>query len=130
MNVVKRLLIFFLLFTPFALSAQQTLVPVSATIEDAQGSYTSENFDSPNMTVYDYGNSVSVVYAGDKIPLIQSAYDRDAYSQSATQGNTSVRIVAHRDSRTRKIFMVTLTTQMSQGKIKIVFKEKRNFNLW
>lgn len=108
-----------------------TLVPVSATIEDAQGCYTSEHFDSPSMTVYDEGTRVTIAWSGDVIPLKQGAYDKDTYMQSATQNGMSVNIVAHRNSSTQKIFMVTIKIKNLQGSVKIVFKERKyNFNIW
>lgn len=122
-NNFQKTLLLLVMLMPIAVFAQQTLVPVSATITDAQGSYTSQNFDCPNMTVWDKNGSVTISWAGDEIPLRQSPYNKDTYKQSATQGGQSVEIVAHRDSSSRRIFMVTVKTKMPQGSVFITFKE-------
>lgn len=124
-NNFQKTLLLLAMFIPMALFAQQTLVPVSATITDAEGTYTSEHFDCPNMTVWDKGSTVMISWAGDEIPLSQSAYNKDTYKQSATVDNRSVNIVAHRNSSNRKIFMVTIKMRMPQGSVKIIFKERR-----
>ena len=113
------------MFIPMALFAQQTLVPVSATIKDAQGTYTSEYFDCPNMTVWDKEGSVMISWAGDEVPLKQSVFNKDIYKQFGTVDNQSVEIVAHRNSSTRKIFMVTVKMKIQQGSVTITFKEHR-----
>ena len=112
------------MFIPMALFAQQTLVPVSATIKDAQGTYTSEYFDCPNMTVWDKEGSVMISWAGDEVPLKQSVFNKDTYKQFGTVDNQSVEIVAHRNSSTRKIFMVTVKMKIQQGSVTITIKEQ------
>ena len=51
--------------------------PTSATINDSQGSYTSEHFDCSNMSVTDNKTSVSIAIAGDKMTLYPNQYNKD-----------------------------------------------------
>lgn len=69
---MKRILLSLILatFAIFAFS-QTTFRPVKATITDSQGTFTSSNFDCPNMTVYDKGNIVQLSWGSENIPLIK-----------------------------------------------------------
>ena len=50
---MKKLIALYLILLPLWAFAQQTFVPVSATMTDAEGSYTSKNFDAPNLQFWD-----------------------------------------------------------------------------
>ena len=100
----------------------RTFYPTSATINDAKGTYTSENFNCPSMTVVDQGTFVLIHWNGEKVPLQNGTYDGDTYRayQSNTQG--SVEILAYRSSSSRSIYLVVVNMRMGNEKIKINFK--------
>lgn len=102
----------------------QSLVfkPTSATINDSQGSYTSEHFDCSNMLVTDNKASVSIAIAGDKITLYPNLYNKDTYIAVARQGNIELKIVAHRSSSSNNIFLVVMTTKNGDKSVTINFK--------
>ena len=103
-------------------STSRTFYPTSATINDAKGIYTSENFNCPSMTVIDQDTSVLIHWNGEKVPLQNSTYDVDTYRayQSNTQG--SVELLAYRSSSSRSIYLVVVNMRMGNEKIKINFK--------
>lgn len=77
---MKRLALFLLLQTCCSiLMFAQALIfkPTSATINDSQGSYTSEHFDCSVMLVTDNRTSVSIAIAGDKMTLYPNQYNKD-----------------------------------------------------
>ncbi len=96
--------------------------PISATINDSQGSYTSEQFDCPNMLVNDNNTTVDIAIAGDKITLYPNQYNKDTYMSVVQQGNTEVKAVAYRSSSTNKIYLVVMTTQSENKSVTINFK--------
>lgn len=70
---MKRILLFILMqicCTTLMIAQTMLFKPTSATINDSQGSYTSEHFDCSNMSVTDNKTSVSIAIAGDKMTYI------------------------------------------------------------
>lgn len=122
---MKRLALFLLLQTCCSiLMFAQALIfkPTSATINDSQGSYTSEHFDSSIMLVTDNRTSVSIAIAGDKMTLYPNQYNKDTYTAIARQGNIELKIVAYRSSNSNNIFLVTMTTKNGNQSVTINFK--------
>lgn len=96
--------------------------PISATINDSQGSYTSEQFDCPNMLVNDNNTTVDIAIAGDKITLYPNQYNKDTYMSVVQQGDTEVKAVAYRSSSANKIYLVVITTRKGNKTVTINFK--------
>lgn len=122
---MKRLALFLLLQTCCSiLMLAQALIfkPTSATINDSQGSYTSEQFDCSVMLVTDNKPSVSIAIAGDKMTLYPNQYNKDTYIAIAHQGNIELKIVAYRSSNSNNIFLVTMTTKNENKSVTINFK--------
>ena len=122
---MKRLALFLLLQTCCSiLMFAQALIfkPTSATINDSQGSYTSEHFDCSVMLVTDNRTSVSIAIAGDKTTLYPNQYNKDTYIAIARQGNIELKIVAYRSSNSNNIFLVTMTTKNGNQSVTINFK--------
>ena len=122
---MKRLALFLLLQTCCSiLMFAQALIfkPTSATINDSQGSYTSEHFDCSVMLVTDNRTSVSIAMAGDKMTLYPNQYNKDTYIAIARQGNIELKIVAYRSSNSNNIFLVTMTTKNGNQSVTINFK--------
>lgn len=122
---MKRLALFLLLQTCCSiLMFAQALIfkPTSATINDSQGSYTSEHFDCSVMLVTDNRTSVSIAIAGDKMTLYPNQYNKDTYIAIARQGNIELKIVAYRSSNSNSIFLVTMTTKNGNQSVTINFK--------
>ena len=97
------------------------LKPVKATITDSQGSFTSSNFNCPNMVVYDKGSSVQLSWGGENIPLSKSS-SPDTYIASQSKSGTTMKFVAYRSSNTRKIYLVICTTKGNGRSVEINFK--------
>lgn len=122
---MKRLISFLLMQVCCAtLMFAQTMVfkPTSATIKDQQGSYTSQQFDCPNMLVNDNNTTVDIAIAGDKMTLYPNQYNKDAYISVVQQGNTEVKAVAYRSSSSNKIYLVVMTTKYGDKSVTINFK--------
>ena len=122
---MKRLALFLLLQTCCSiLMFAQALIfkPTSATINDSQGSYTSEHFDCSVMLVTDNRTSVSIAIAGDKMTLYPNQYNKDTYIAIARQGNIELKIVAYRSSNSNNIFLGTMTTINGNQSVTINFK--------
>ena len=119
---MKRIAIFIILFT-FSIAAfcQTTFSPVKATITDSQGSFTSSNFNCPNMTVYEKGSSVLLSWGGENIPLSKSN-SPDTYMASQSKSGTTMKFVAYRSSRTGRIYLVICTTKSNGKSVEINFK--------
>ena len=80
--------------------------PQNATIVDGSGSHTYSSYDCPNMTVSDRGSIVTIIWGGDAVTL--SKIDNSTYSASGRTSRGSVTIRAMRNSRTGKIYLVTV----------------------
>lgn len=122
---MKRFAFFLLIQICFTVSIfAQTMVfkPTSATINDNQGSYTSQQFDCPNMLVNDNNATVDIAIAGDKMTLYPNQYNKDAYMSVVQQGNIEVKAIAYRSSNTNKIYLVVMTTQNGDKSVTINFK--------
>lgn len=122
---MKRFTFFLLIQIYFTVSIfAQTMVfkPTSATINDSQGSYTSEHFDCSIMFVTDNKTSVSIAIAGDKMTLYPNQYNKDTYIAIARQGNIELKIVAYRSSNSNNIFLVTMITKNGNKSVTINFK--------
>lgn len=119
---MKRILLSLILAT-FAIVAfsQTTFRPVKATITDSQGTFTSSNFNCPNMVVYDKGNMVQLSWGGEIIPL-SKGNSSGTYVASQTKSGTTMRFVAYRSSNTGKIYLVICTTRSSNKSVEINFK--------
>ena len=103
-------------------SSVVTFKPVSATLTDSQGSFTSQNFNCGNLYLVDKGNSLDITIAGDKFSLYSIGYSNDTYQFQASQSNQSIKFVAYRSSSTNKIYLVVSTTIMNGQKVVINFK--------
>lgn len=122
---MKRILLFTLMqicCTTLMIAQTMLFKPTSATINDSQGSYTSEHFDCSNMLVTDNRTSVSIAIAGDKMTLYPNQYNKDTYIAIARQGNIELKIVAYRSSNSNNIFLVTMTTKIGNQSVTINFK--------
>lgn len=122
---MKRILLFTLMqiyCTTLMIAQTMLFKPTSATINDSQGSYTSEHFDCSNMLVTDNKTSVSIAIAGDKMTLYPNQYNKDTYTAIARQGNIELKIVAYRSSNSNNIFLVTTTTKNGNQSVTINFK--------
>lgn len=122
---MKRILLFILMqicCTTLMIAQTMLFKPTSATINDNQGSYTSEHFDCSNMSVTDNKTSVSIAIAGDKMTLYPNQYNKDTYIAIARQGNIELKIVAYRSSNSNNIFLVTMTTKNGNQSVTINFK--------
>lgn len=122
---MKRILLFILMqicCTTLMIAQTMLFKPTSATINDSQGSYTSEHFDCSNMSVTDNKTSVSIAIAGDKMTLYPNQYNKDTYIAIARQGNIELKIVAYRSSNSNNIFLVTMTTKNGNQSLTINFK--------
>lgn len=122
---MKRILLFILMqicCTTLMIAQTMLFKPTSATINDSQGSYTSEHFDCSNMSVTDNKTSVSIAIAGDKMTLYPNQYNKDTYIAIAHQGNIELKIVAYRSSNSNNIFLVTMTTKNGNQSVTINFK--------
>lgn len=122
---MKRILLFILMqicCTTLMIAQTMLFKPTSATINDSQGSYTSEHFDCSNMLVTDNKTSVSIAIAGDKMTLYPNQYNKDTYTAIARQGNIELKIVAYRSSNSNNIFLVTMTTKNEDQSVTINFK--------
>ena len=114
------LLLFLAAFSIVAF-CQTTFRPVKATITDSQGSFTSSNFNCPNMVVYDKGNIIQLSWGGENIPLSKSN-SPDTYIASQSKSGTMMKFVAYRSSSTRKIYLVICTTKSNGKSVDIHFK--------
>jgi hypothetical protein len=98
-----------------------TFNPVSSTISDSEGSFSSSDFDCPSMVVYDKGSSVELSWGGENIPLSQST-SPDTYIASQSKSGTTMQFVAYRSSSTRQIYLVICTTKGNGKSVEINFK--------
>jgi hypothetical protein len=98
-----------------------TFSPVSSTISDSEGSFSSSNFDCPSMVVYDKGSSVQLSWGGENIPLSKSS-SPDTYIASQSKSGTTMRFVAYRSSSTGRIYLVICTTKSNGKSVEINFK--------
>ena len=99
-----------------------TYKPVSATLTDSKGSFTSTDFNCGNLYLIDRGHSIDVTIAGDKFSLHPIGYGNDTYQFLTSQLNQSIKLVAYRSSSTNKIYLVVSTTIINQQKIVINFR--------
>lgn len=126
--IMKRLVSVLLLQTLCiaAMFAQVTFKPTSATINDNQGSYTSQHFDCGNMIVTDNKNSILISLAGNRMTLYSDEYNKDTYIHIARQGNTEVKAIAFRSSKSNHIYLITITTKEKERSIQISFAPNTN----
>ena len=99
-----------------------TFKPVSATLTDSEGSYTSHNFNCGNLYLVDKSNSLEITIAGDKFTLYPNVFSPDTYQFEASRSNQTIKFVGHRSSSTDKIYLVVSTTIMNEQKVVINFK--------
>lgn len=102
--------------------AQTSFKPTSATINDSQGSYTSQHFDCGNMIVTDNQDSVQISIGGNRMTLYSNRYNKDTYICTMIQGNIEVKTVAYRSSNSNKIYLVIMTTKNGNESVTINFK--------
>jgi hypothetical protein len=120
---MKRLSLAIILCAVYAIAfCQTTFRPVKATISDSQGTFTSQSFDCPNMTVYDKGSSVQLSWGGENIPLYKGS-SPDTYVASQTKSGVTMKFVAYRSSSTRKIYLIICTTIGNGKTVEINFKQ-------
>lgn len=99
-----------------------TFKPVSATLTDEKGSYTSDNFDSSNLYLVDNGSSLEVTIAGDKFTLFPIGYGKDTYQCEGNHHRGKVKFVAYRSSSKSNIYLIACTTTLDDKKIVINYK--------
>lgn len=92
--------------------AQVTFKPVSATMTDSQGTYTSTNFETTGMMVTDYANSVKIFWGGSTVTLSPSG--NGVYSTSATVRGMKISLTAYR-SNGKSYQVITRHTQSNQS---------------
>lgn len=122
---MKRLIALFLVLIPLFAAAQQTFVPVSATMNDEKGSYTSRNFDAPNLQFWDNRTSVTVMWGGDKLSLQRQGYSNDTYRTTVAANGVSLTVSAYRSASTGKIYLITVKRDAREGSVTINFKESK-----
>lgn len=93
---MKKLIALYLILLPLWAFAQQTFVPVSATMTDAEGSYTSKNFDAPNLQFWDNQSSITVKWGGDRLSLQKVGSANDTYSTTVSANGMSLTVSAYR----------------------------------
>jgi hypothetical protein len=98
-----------------------TFNPVSSTISDSEGTFSSSNFDCPSMIVYDKTNSVLLSWGGENIPLYKGN-SPDTYVASQTKSGVTMSFVAYRSSSTGRIYLVICTTKGNGQSVVINFK--------
>lgn len=98
--------------------AQVTFKPVSSTLTDNQGTYTSTNFETTAMTVTDYTNSVKILLGGSTISLSPSG--NGVYSTNATVRGIKITLTAYRENG-KSYQVITRQTQGDQS-VSITFK--------
>lgn len=99
-----------------------TFKPVSATLTDELGNYTSDNFDSSNLFLVDNRSSLEVTIAGDKFTLFPIGYGKDTYQCEGKHQRGKVKFVAYRSSKTSAIYSIICTTLLDGKKIVIKYK--------
>ena len=117
---MKKLIALYLILLPLWAFAQQTFVPVSATMTDAEGSYTSKNFDAPNLQFWDNQSSITVKWGGDRLSLQKVGSANDTYSTTV-----SLTVSAYRSSNSGKIYLIMVKRKSREGSVTINFKEKK-----
>lgn len=122
---MKRLVALYFLLVPLFTFAQQTFTPVSATINDEEGSYTSNSFDAPNLQFWDNKSSITVMWGGDKLSLKRQGYGDGTYRTVVSVNGTSLTVSAYRSADSGKIYLITVKQKMREGSIMINFKEKK-----
>lgn len=105
-----------------AIAHAETFYPRSATIRDSQGTFTSQSFDSPAMSVNDYKSNVSISWGGNQVILNKTKVDPYTYEMSQNIQGMQLTITAYRSSQSSKIYLVTVLQKTSEGSITINFK--------
>lgn len=96
--------------------------PMSATIIDDNGTFTSENFNCPSMAVIDNKTSIDIYWNNDRITLHPSSVETDTYYTSQTQYGIQLSFTAYRSSLIKKIYLVTVKRKTNSEIIVINFK--------
>ena len=122
---MKKLIALYLILLPLWAFAQQTFVPVSATMTDAEGSYTSKNFDAPNLQFWDNQSSITVKWGGDRLSLQKVGSANDTYSTTVSTNGMSLTVSAYRSSNSGKIYLIMVKRKSREGSVTINFKEKK-----
>lgn len=94
--------------------------PVSATITDNQGCYTSRQFNCENMVVNDKKNIVEISIRGNKTILHQT--NSSTYEATLSQDGIQVKIQAFRGVTNKKIVAVVMKTSKKNEIITIKFR--------
>ena len=103
-------------------SSVVTFKPVSATLTDSQGSFTSQNFNCGNLYLVDNRTSLDITIAGDKFTLYPMTFSPDTYQFEASRSSQTIKFVAYRSSSSDKIYLVISTTIINGQKVVINFK--------
>lgn len=122
---MKKLITLYFILAPLWAFAQQTFVPVSATITDAEGSYTSQNFDAPSLQFWDNQSSIIVEWSGDRLSLQKVSSANDTYKTTISANGMSLTIFAYRSSNNNKIYLITIKRESKEGSVIINFKERK-----
>ena len=122
---MKKLIALYLILVPLWAFSQQTFVPISATMTDAEGSYTSENFDAPSLQFWDNQSSITVKWGGDRLSLQKVGSANGTYRTTASANGMSLTVSAYRSSNTGKIYLITVKRKSREGSVTNNFKEKK-----
>ncbi len=96
--------------------------PKSATINDAQGTFTSQSFDSPAMNEQDAGTHISINWGGNNAILYQLRENKYTYETSQSYQGQQITITAYRSTQSYKIYLVSVTQRFNGSSIIINFK--------
>lgn len=104
------------------MASAEIFYPKEATISDAQGSFTSQSFDSPAMSVADKGSSVSVNWGGSAFNLYPNRESPSTYEAIYNYQGQYIKILAYRSTKSSKIYLITIMMQSNGATSKINFK--------
>lgn len=122
---MRILVTLYFLFISLLSFAQQTFIPVSATISDEESSYASDNFDAPNLQFWDNKSSITIIWGGDRLVLQRQGDNGSTYRTKVHANNISLTFSAYRSASSGKIYLITAKQQMKEGSVTIDFREKK-----
>lgn len=120
---MKNLLVLLLAFF-YTVASAEVFYPKEATISDAQGTFTSQSFDSPAINVSDNGSSVAINWGGNSATLYQNRESPNTYEVTQSFQGQTIKIFAYRSSQSGKLYLVTVSQKSTNESITIKFKPK------
>lgn len=112
----------FLLIMCVSTFAQDTFKPTKAILTDRQGTYETSNFNLGSMKVEDKGSYVVAYFNGETIKMSGDKNSPDTYISSQSGNGVSMKFVAYRSAKTRKIYLVVFTTIRGTERVSVHFK--------